>query len=173
MDKIQEGSYTVAAWFKPEIAPPGTEDSANDAQYGIVIKTGWHLGLSYSNNKKFMMTHWLKGDTDPVWKGIGTWQDEYDPGQWYHLVGVVDQKEQVVKIYVDGELKGTSDPWDTGAKTRDYEQQTWKIGVAAPGSEKYAWFAKAMIDDVRIYNGALSDDQVQALYTAGSKGKEK
>ena len=119
------------------------------------------------------MTHWIKGDTDPVWKGSGTWQDEYDPGQWYHLVGVVDQKEQVVKIYVDGDLKGTSDPWDAGAKTRDYEQQTWKIGVAAPGSEKYAWFAKAMIDDVRIYKGALTDDQVQALYTAGSKGKEK
>ena len=90
-----------------------------------------------------------------------------------HVVGVVDQKERLVKIFVNGVLKRTSDPWNDGAKSRDYEQQTWKIGVAAPGSDKYAWFAKGAIDDVRIYKEALTEDQIKALYNAGASGKEK
>jgi len=171
LDQIQNGSYSIAAWFKPEIVPPGTSDAANDAQYGIVMKTGWHEGLSYNNQKQFVMTHWIQGDANPVWSGTGTWTDEYAPGEWYHVGGVVDQDERVAKIYVNGELKGTTDPWNKGTKTKVYEQQTWKIGVAAPGSDQYAWFAKGAVGDVRIYKGALTDGQVRTLYEAGAKGK--
>jgi hypothetical protein len=171
VDKVQGGSYSIAAWFKPDIAPPGTEDTANDSEFGIVTKTGWHEGLSYNRNKEFIMTHWLAGDVDPVWNGIGTWGDPNEPGKWYHLVGVVDQQERVVKLYVDGVLKATSDPWSDGAKSRDYEQQTWKIGVAGPGNDQYAWFAKGAIDDVRMYQDALTDDQVASLFRSGTSGK--
>jgi Concanavalin A-like lectin/glucanases superfamily len=171
LDQIQNGSYSIAAWFKPEIVPPGTEDAANDAGFGIVMKTGWHAGLNYNRQKQFTMAHWIQGATDPAWNGTGTWTDEYAPGEWYHVVGVVDQNERVVKLYVNGELKGTSDPWDKGAKTRDYEKQTWKIGVAGPANDKYAWFARGAIGDVRLYKGALTDGQVRALYDAGAKGQ--
>lgn len=171
LDQIQNGSYSVAAWFKPEIVPPGTDDSANDASYGIVLKTGWHSGLSYNRQKQFVMAHWIQGATEPVWSGTGTWNDEYAPGEWYHVVGVVDQEERAAKIYVNGEWRGTSDSWDKGAKTKDYEKQTWKIGVAAPGSDQYAWFARGAVGDVRIYKGALTGNQVRALYDAGAKGK--
>jgi hypothetical protein len=173
LDQIQLGSYAVAAWFKPEVVPPGTDDAANDASFGIVMKTGWHEGLSYNHQKQFTFHHWLAGAADPVWTGIGTWEDEYEPGQWYHLVGVVDQQERVVKIFVNGELKRSSDPWDNGSKSRDYEQETWKIGVAGPGNEQYAWYAKGAIGDVRIYKGAMTEAQVKALFTTSAKGPEK
>jgi sialidase-1 len=171
LDQIQNGSYSIAAWFKPETAPPGADDAANDAGYGIVMKTGWHEGLSYTRQKQFVMTHWIQGDADPVWMGTGTWNDEFAPGEWYHLVGVVDQNERVAKLYVNGELKATTDPWNKGAKTKDYERETWKIGVAGPGNDRYAWFAKGAVGDVRIYKGTLTDSQVTALYEAGTKGK--
>ena len=58
LEKLQADSYTVMAWFKPESVPPGTE-SANDARYGIVVKAGWHTGLSYNSEKQFVMEHWL------------------------------------------------------------------------------------------------------------------
>lgn len=173
LDKLQDGSYSIAAWFKPEMVPPGTEDAANDSEYGIVIKTGWHEGLSYNRHKQFTMTHWLQGDADPVWCGAGAWEHEFPPGVWYHVVGVVNQTERVVQLFVNGELKGTSDPWTNGAKSRDFEQQTWKIGVAAPGSDQYAWFAKAAIGDVRLYKGPLTEAQVLALFKAGVNGEAK
>lgn len=163
LENVQEGNFTIAAWFKAENAPPGTE-AANDAQYTLIAKTGWHLGLNYTNDKKFIFTYWVKGDGDPVWTGAGAWDQEYEPGEWHHLVGTVDQEARTVSIYLDGELKQTTDAWDAALKPRDYEKITWKIGISSPGAEQWSWPAKGAIGDVRIYNGALNAEKVKALF---------
>lgn len=164
LDKVQEGSYSVAAWFKPENVPPGTE-SANDAQYGIVLKTGWHLGLCYTNEKKFIMTHWVAGEKpeEPTWTGTGTWDDEYEPGSWYHLVGTVDRAGGKVTIYVNGEEKNAAE-FTANAPAKKYEKQTWKIGIGAPGSAQWSWPAKGSIDDVRIYSRVLGAAEAKSLF---------
>jgi concanavalin A-like lectin/glucanase superfamily protein len=169
LDKVNEGSYALAAWFKPADVPAGKE-ADNNANYGIINKTGWHEGIRYGNDKKFVFEHWLAGPKpeEPEWKGAGTWENEYEPGHWYHVVGVVDRAAGATKIYVNGELQNTGD-WDANAKARDYGNATWKIGMAAPGSEHWAWSAKGLIDDVRIYKKALTDAEVQALYKEGAK----
>jgi len=165
LDKVQENSYTLAAWFKPEGVPPGT-DAANDAGYGIVIKTGWHEGLSYTNEKKFTFCHWLEGEKpeEPTWVGTGGWDQEYEPGTWVHVVGVVDRPSGKVRCYIDGELKGTAE-FPANAPARKYGTMTWKIGMASPDAETYAWPAKGQVDDVRIYGRALSDAEIQTLYS--------
>jgi hypothetical protein len=166
LDKLQEGSYSIAAWFKPEAVPPGTE-SANDASYGIVLKTGWHLGLNYTNEKKFLMTHWLAGDKpeEPVWTGTGAWDEEYEPGHWYHVTGVVDKAGGKVMIYLNGELKNTAE-FTPNAAAKKYDKETWKIGIGRPGAENWAWPAKGSIDDVRLYNRAITAAEVKALAEA-------
>jgi hypothetical protein len=170
LDKLQADSYTVAAWFKPEIVPPGTE-SANDARFGIVIKPGWHTGLSYNNEKQFVMEHWLApaaGGEEPVWAGAGTWEDSNDAGKWYHLAGVVDRKAGSTKLYVNGELKNSAD-WEAGKAARDPGKQPWRVGIGSPGAERWAWPAKGLIDDVRLYNKALSEAEVAALHKGTAK----
>ena len=162
LEKIQEGSYTIAAWFKPEIVPPGTEQSANDAEFGIVIKTGWHEGLSYNREKKFVMTHWLSDGTE-IWHGIGTWEEEHEPGQWYHLVGTVDRAAGKVAIYLNGELKNSLE-FTPNAAPKKYDKETWKIGIGSPGAKNWSWPAKGSIDDVRIYGRSLGAADVKALY---------
>jgi len=164
LDKIQEGNLTLVAWFKPENVPPGTE-SANDASYGIVLKTGWHLGLNYTNEKKFTMTHWLAGEKpeEPVWTGTGAWDEDYEPGQWYHLAGVVDRSGGKVLMYLNGELKNSAE-FAPNAAAKKYEKETWKIGIGRPGADKWGWPAKGLIDDVRLYSRALGAAEVKALY---------
>ena len=171
LDKLNEGSYTIAAWFKPANAPPGQEEGANDGNYGIINKTGWHEGLHYSNEKKFVMEHWLAGEKpeEPKWTGAGTWEDTFEPGAWYHVVGVVDRAAGEVKLYVNGELKNTGENFGANAKAKDYGKTTWKIGMAAPGSEKWAWPAKGAVSDVRFYKKALTDAEIEALYKEGTK----
>lgn len=168
LENVQEGSFTLAAWVKAADTPPGKE-SANDAQYTIIAKTGWHLGLTYTNDKKFIFSYWLKGDTDPAWVGTGAWDMDYEPGEWHHLVSVVDREARTATVYLDGDLKQATEAWDANATPREYDKTTWKIGAAAPGAENWAWYAKAAIGDVRIYNGALSAEKVKALFD----GKEK
>jgi hypothetical protein len=170
LDKLQADSYSVCAWFKPESVPPGTE-SANDARFGIVIKAGWHTGLSYNNEKQFVMEHWLApaaGSEEPVWAGAGTWEESSDAGKWYHLAGVVDRKAGSTKLYVNGELKNSAD-WEAGKASRDAGKQPWRVGIASPGAEKWGWPAKGLIDDVRLYKKALTEAEVGALYKAGAK----
>jgi hypothetical protein len=160
---VQEGNYTVAAWFKPEAVPEGKE-AENTANFGIVIKTGWHTGLSYSADKKFVMTHWIASDKpdEPTWVGAGAWDQDYEPGEWYHLAGVVDRGTGTVKMYLNGEEKGSAE-FAANSPTRKYEKMTWKIGIASPGAQSYAWPAKGLIDDVRIYGRALSAAEIKGL----------
>jgi hypothetical protein len=169
LDSVQLNSYTLAAWFKPADVPPGKE-ADNTANYGIINKTGWHEGLRYGNDKHFVFEHWLAGakPEEPEWKGAGTWDTEYEPGQWYHVVGVVDRKAGATKLFVNGDLVNTGD-WDANAKSRDYGTTTWKIGMAAPGSEQWAWPTKGAIGDVRIYSRALTEAEVSDLYKEGAK----
>lgn len=165
LDKVQEGSYTLAIWFRPDGVPAGTEKE-NGANYGLLMKTGWHEGLYYTNEKKFTVCHWIEGEKpdEPQWVGTGAWEMECDPGTWYHVVGVIDRAAGKVMCYVDGELKGTSE-FAPNAPAKKYEKTTWKIGMANPGASDYAWPAKGGLDDARIYGRALSAAEVQTLYT--------
>jgi len=174
LENLQEGGYTIAAWVRPVDTPPGQE-SNNKAHYGIVNKAGWHTGLRYGNDNKFVFEHWIQTDKpdEPQWSGTGTWDDTYDPGKWYHVVGVVDAAAGTATIFVNGESKNTSEAWDTKAKAREYGQTPWRIGYACPGAQEWAWPAKAAIDDVRLYNRALKDAEVEALYKAGAAGQDK
>lgn len=167
LDGLTEGNYTVAAWFKPADVPSGQE-SDNSAGYGIIAKTGWHTGLRYTNEKKFTFEHWLATDKadEPRWTGAGAWDQDYEPGQWYHVAGVVSRTTGAVSVYLDGELKGSGEGFDANAKARAYGTMTWKIGACNPGAEKWGWPAKGAIDDVRLYNRALSDAEVAELFKA-------
>ena len=40
----------------------------------------------------------------------------------------------------------------------------FRVGIASPGAEKWAWPAKGLIDDVRFYKKALSDAEIAAIY---------
>ncbi len=173
LQKLQEGSYTISAWFKPADKPPG-KDKDNKASYGIVNKPGFHEGIRYTNEKKFMVEHWLTGaDNKHFQTNAATWNEAFEPGSWYHVVSVVDAAARTITLHINGKSKGTSKPWDAGAKARDFGSVPWRIGHAYPGAKEYGWPAKAVIDDVRLYNRALGAQEVQVLYGAGSVGMDQ
>lgn len=76
--------------------------------------------------------------------------------RWYHVVQVFETNS--VKTYINGELKNTSNY--TLAKQTDL---TFKIGRSSNGSYFSGYF-NGKIDEVRIYNRALSPAEVRALY---------
>ena len=83
----------------------------------------------------------------PNWQGDGGFgAAKVEPGGWHYITGVVDVR--VMRIYLDGELvaeQAFSGPiTSTGTET--------DIGLANDGS------FIGIIDEVAIYNRALSDD---------------
>ena len=159
LENVQEGNYTVAAWFKPNSTPPGT-GSDNDAFYGILLKEGYQCGLIYTNANEFEFHHWITGD---VWVGTGTWGTSYPPGRFYHVAGVVDIAAGTAKIYVNGTLVYTNN-FTPGTATREYGTAPWRIGIGAPAASIWGMSADGELDDARIYSKALSDSEIAELY---------
>jgi hypothetical protein len=160
LEKIQEGSYTLCAWFTPLSTPPGTGD-ANNAAYGILMKTGFHLGLTYSHDKKFTMTHWLEGDQGAGASSAGT----FEPGKPCHVAGVVDRAAGIVRIYVNGKLEGEG-RFNANAIARPYGATPWRLGIANPDAPTYRWPAHGILSGAQIYKIALPAAQIQALANA-------
>jgi hypothetical protein len=169
LENVQEGNYSLAAWFKPAEVPKAPEDE-NGGSYCLVVKQGWHLGLRFNPEGHFVMDHWIKGEKEdePVWAGGGTWETAYDAGKWYHVVGTVDRTLGKITVYVNGEAAGSGE-FEAGKAAREYGQTPWRIGIGSPGAPKWSWPAKGEIDDVRIYKKALSEAEVQALCKAAAK----
>ena len=77
-----------------------------------------------------------------------------------HLVATFDGK--ALKLYFNGELKGTKE-------IEEVAQIATKsnLVIGRGTSAKYGYYGA--IDDARIYNRVLSEDEIKALYTKGTK----
>ena len=85
-------------------------------------------------------------------------------GVWYHLVGTYDGVTGSLKLYVNGVQEGSANP----GFPLDYGTRPVFIGTTA----EY-WDGKfgGTVDEVSIYNRALSTNEIQAIYNARSNGK--
>jgi hypothetical protein len=78
---------------------------------------------------------------------------------WHHWVGTFDGR--YLKIYVDGILRNTTDTGGT----------TIRVTSGQPLHIMHGWggYLNGTIDEVLIYNRALSDDEIKFLYQEGLK----
>jgi hypothetical protein len=76
---------------------------------------------------------------------------------WYHIVGMV--KNGAAMIYVNGSLDASGIPGTLQANS-----DPLRIGEDFQANARYF---KGKIDDIRIYNRALTDQEIQVLYHEG------
>jgi hypothetical protein len=144
-------SFTVSAWARP------TEHRQGElvAQAGR-FQSGFVLGMHANGEAIF---EWPTVDNT----ADGTpWQWAVDDtplplGEWSHLVGVYDKSAGQMRLYVNGELQATGSgvtPLETHGPLQIGRSLYNGLFVNNwPGS----------IDDVRLFNQALSDVQAQQL----------
>ena len=77
-------------------------------------------------------------------------------GVWHHVVGTFDGF--VIKIYVDGSEVGSTD-YAGAIKDTDY-----KVGIGSFYGDAWRHGFDGTIDEVRIYNRALTADEIRWLY---------
>ena len=53
--------------------------------------------------------------------------------------------------------------FDPAQGAYDYAEAPWRIGCASPTYPKFNWPMRGLIDDVRLYDRALSADEVRSL----------
>ena len=138
-------NYSVAFWmYFGQLLPGGT-------QYGLFTIGG---GCSYVLNENEKLGNWNNGSAGSEETGFGT---ALTPGAWRHVTFV--NNSGTLTPYVDGAPFGTpisSTPQCFGGAV--------EIGGWVANSN----FLNGKLDDVRIYNRALSPTEVKQLYQLGT-----
>jgi hypothetical protein len=137
------GRITVAAWIKV---------AAFDVAWQAIVSKGdtaWRLSRDQGNNVHFACTglwpEWARGSAN------------VNDGQWHHVAGTYDGSE--LRLYVDGKL-------DASAKTQGTINVNAYPVYIGENSEHPGRAWHGLIDDVRLYNYALSDAEIKALGNA-------
>jgi hypothetical protein len=147
------GSYTVSAWVQLDKKPSnwstivGQDSTVGASAFYLQYGGGGRWAFSYEGEPRAEYV------VEPV------------IGDWYHVVGVRDAADQKLKLYVNGELVGQSDvcggTTPSGPLTIGRGQWSGNPVDYWPGT----------IDDVRVFDRALSDAEVAQVY-AGDDGEE-
>ena len=86
-------------------------------------------------------------------------------GTWYHVTCVIDYASDSILIYVNGRRVPTSgSPAFTATTTSDTSPQIVVMGANADFTTPF----NGQIDDVRVYNYALTSTQIRTLYNQDS-----
>ena len=149
-------AFTIGWWIK-------TTDKSH--QNYFISNAGGADGYRFwvSNG----VPHFLLGNNEHVNPSIRAWWTENScgvkdiaDGKWHYLVWVFDVKGQKVTCYVDGVKDGERLLPRVYRQRKDIAPQIW-----GDGSYTYAThWNNSFLDDVRVYNYALSPQKVKELY---------
>ncbi len=156
-------SKTIEFWFKKDI----NSTSSSDVE-GIIWKalnTGTDREFSYTitnQNSPYDFYSNSGNQTDLLVRAV-TEQSIY-PGRWYQGVGVIDSS--VVKLYLNGVMVDSVVHYG-GIVNNSAPIAIGKTQGYVPGFAGGTRHFEGAIDDIGIYNYALSDSAIQKLYTKG------
>ncbi len=144
------GNITVEAWVKPgrlEVAYLVKKASRDSTD-------GYELSLSKATGKAyFRVNQKTSGDT---YKLFSNSSYPVDGNTWVHLAGVYNGSH--VQIYFNGKLENSM----SGPANISSNNDNLKIG----GTDDSRYF-KGTIDEVIIWNRALSPEEINASYNSG------
>jgi hypothetical protein len=145
---------TLEAWVKLPSHPVG--DSPIIAkEFGRGATGSYNLALQPTRQPRFLIRvggYWVQ----PFLRS----PDLIDVNVWYHLAGTYDGSE--MKIYVNGELKITYPVVGTVKEGGTY------VHIGYNGLNR---FHKGLIDEVALYNRALTTCEIYLHYINGLAGK--
>lgn len=162
--EIGEGTaITVSAWIRP---------SVNDVSMWIVTKgrasaKQWTLHRIKSNNRVGFLVSNSSGTIASATSGEAVAADF----AWHHVAGVYDGQQ--VYLYVDGDRSASTSAALQGP-ILDSDQSIC-IGALDPGSAADCGDGSGFqgdIDDVRIYNRALTEDEIRSTMAVELQGTE-
>ena len=150
-------AVTIAAWIKTD---------RQDGQWKRILDKNWKTGYNLCIGGDYMGQTWRDKTT---FECAGCSMSSKTPvvnGQWHFIIGTYDGK--AMKLYVDGKLdvnvdvtKKTGKP--IPIKHNDNVLMVGRLTVLEPPPYDNAFF-DGLIDELRLYNRVLSDEEVVQLY---------
>lgn len=157
-------AFTIDFWMR---ADPGNiigetyQGLVTSDFFGIEISMPFRRGIQVyaSTNNGATWVHTIDYNG-----GVGAL---FASGEWHHIAGTYDGTK--LQLYVDGQPSGNPAPM-TGLISPMRPDGFLTIGSEDGRGEPGRYF-KGQIDEVDIFNRALSASEIQAIYAAGGAGK--
>jgi hypothetical protein len=155
------GDWTVTAWFKTAMAGTGDANQGTILGKGGDNTGGKRYALIMNQNIEGILT--LVVDDD-VTRYDANSKTKTNDDQWHFVAG--QRAGTALRIYIDGQLEGTTTIPATYNLSGTSQRNAY-IGAVTyqPDGSIYKLFS-GLIDDVRVYNRALS--QAEILWLAGA-----
>lgn len=145
LPQIQLQSHTISVWVNPDGVSNlqqvirGTEDNSS---YGYAISIGsGHVDYGVKDGSAFFIG--------------GSGVSDISSDNWYHLTGSYDGS--TIRLYINGTVV------DSGSTTKTLQYTGTNSYIGHDGGGQELWY-DGNIDDVRIYDRALSPTEVRQLY---------
>jgi hypothetical protein len=152
--------YTISAWVKPNFTT--SQEYVIIQNRGVTPGPGKSLTLHY----QYSTNRWgFAVDGDGVYNGLQA--PSANTTNWIHVVGVwsagvaTSFSSSQFKVYVNGVLLGGSYINGAFSPIPNVPSGTTAIGR----HEAWGSYFKGKMDDIRVYNRALTDAEVQSIYT--------
>ncbi|WP_113637291.1 LamG-like jellyroll fold domain-containing protein [Nubsella zeaxanthinifaciens] len=150
--------FTISCWFKTTTTDGGKLISFGDAQTGTSTAHDRHIYMVPNGRLYF-------GVYPNVVRTINS-TTSYNDGNWHHVVGILSASG--IFLYVDGVLSASNNTVTTAQTYTGY----WRVGYDRmdnswtdwPSNARTQAYFNGAIDDVLIYNRALSAAEVTNLY---------
>src|SRR3989344_5462976 len=157
---------TVSAWIFPRSAGENSVGRIVDKGNNV---NGWELDMCGSGNaicesSDRILYHYTTDGTTGQWIAGGS-SIQYN--QWQHVVVIHDNSSLTNDpvFYINGVLSATTEhQTPTGTAFASDSAQSLRMGERGDGLRTF----DGLIDDVRVYNRALSSDEIKRLYKIGA-----
>ncbi len=139
-----EGDVTVAAWIHPEALSTG--DAWPEFENRVIYSDQLNLDILHAKGR-------FEVKNPDAWIGTPAAGGELATGEWHHILGTYDANAQLSSHYVNGELIGTAAP--PAIQVAQSAIRFGHMGIQC---------MVGSLDDVRLYERAFNEDDVQALF---------
>ena len=142
---------TIALWFKV--------DQFSSEWQTLFARGDWSWRLARNDSTNGICFH-LSGFGNLY----GSWgETNVNDGQWHHVVGVWSGTDTSTKLWIDGVRDTAKDEILTGSISTNGSDPVTIGAQINEGTLRRQWIGS--IDEVRLYNRALTDSDVEELYT--------
>ncbi|MDD5750851.1 MAG: LamG domain-containing protein, partial [Candidatus Pacebacteria bacterium] len=147
---------TVSAWVYLDTV--GVTGAAIVSKYWDGSDRSWYLYLIPAGFR-FLCSTDSQNDNDAAYDSTAVL-----PGEWYHVAGMWNPADGVIRIYVNGRV-GSNQANQPGSTVRANNAPVWIGRDYYNNSPRVPLDGK--IDDVRVFREAFTQAQVQQLYAEG------
>ena len=148
--------FTISVWFNTNDINQGSQCILNSLEH-----TG--IGLTFNHNYNSSKMNLFLGDGISFWdvNGLGGMKSDYQNDTWYNIILI--KQNDLYKVY----LNGVVDIETNISNSLNYNNLVgFRFGTISPDSGYEQFFGK--IDDIGIWNRALTEQEIQNLYTSST-----